>query len=198
MASDERGPTNDVVRRPGLRASNRVEQLGLGHLFVLGSKSHKVAERLLDGDPHTRKELSQAEGLAASSVTRVVDTLQANGVRIERDRSQQRDAVYQAVSVPNTAEPSNSWSFVAPGEKGPRMRLANMNYAGDEGKVELTITGPLGRIRGVGEMVSAIAELAREGLPLTRVTLVEGGAQDWMLGPTTDPVVIRNVQWVTD
>ena len=79
------------------------------------------------------------------------------------------------------------------------MALHNMESYEEDGtlKLRLRLSGPLGTVQGSAEMTPAVTELARTGLPLTKVTIVAGGEQDWLLGSPADPVVVRGVQWIS-
>lgn len=196
MPHDKKKAPADAVRTPDTAGASRVEKLGLSHLFMAGSKSRAVAERLLTGEEYTRKELGAAEKLATSSVTRVVDVLQEAGVQIRRDRNESRDAVYQAVVADQDA-PGNSASFNVQGQDGPLVKLGGMEMTDNPGEIRVRLTSTLGTTEGVATMVPAFTELSRDGLPLNRVTLVAGGAQDWMLGTPAYSVIVRDVVWVS-
>lgn len=72
--------------------------INLDELFREDSAARRVAERLLTGRPMTRQELAEPDGIAVSSVNRVVERLEEAGAVILRDVDN-RQAVFQVVEI---------------------------------------------------------------------------------------------------
>jgi hypothetical protein len=118
-------------------------------------------------------------------------------VQIRRDRAaSSRDAVYQA-AVTDPDAPSNSTSFAVQGQDGPLVTLAHMAMTANPGELRVRLHSSLGTTEGLAEMTPAFTELTRTGLPLNRITLMQGGVQDWLLGTPANGVVVREVVWVS-
>lgn len=183
-------------RKNGSNGSpSRLEELGLGRLFIAGSKSRDVAEMLLTGRPQTRKQLATRAQIAPTSVVRVVNSLESHGVTVKRTEGDDRQVTYQ---VPEGARPQKfppgAVELEVPANgKTVTVKLTSMES--DGAQADVTLTSPLGTVRARTGMHPLLATASLQGLPLSRVVLLPGGEQEWTLGQVPNIIHVRVVSW---
>lgn len=71
-----------------------MDDMMLDALFKKGSKARQVAQLLLAGESHTRKELAESVGVSETTIPRVINALEGAGVEIESKTDKSRQVTY--------------------------------------------------------------------------------------------------------
>lgn len=183
-------------------ADSKLEELGLAHLFVPGSKTWNGAEAILrlgPDAPFERTDITHRTGLAGSAIPLIVDRLREAGVKISsRRHPHTRKAVFEIEELPapgavRAAEPEpEGWAYITQDAgRAPQVFAEEMSVR--EGKAEVTVSSPLGRFHAVAEMTPSVGLLATRGLPLASIRFCPDGTQIWGLG-LKDPVHLTQMR----
>jgi len=101
-------------------------EIDLNKYFRATSKSRRVAELLLSGEPRSRQELSDAADVAVTNVNRVVAVLEEAGAKFERQVGDDgHQAIFRLVSI---GEPKR---FKAP-QVGADAKVVGAMQVGDD------------------------------------------------------------------
>jgi hypothetical protein len=183
---------------------SRLEELGLSNMFRPGSTSRKAAELLLSGEPITKAELIRRTGVVETVVPRTINWLRKAGIEIERSQDPKtKQATYCAVLPVVDRAPDGSFEFHTQGPAVIVKLIIEAGLypapAGDAARgtvLTATLGSELGTVTASVPMSPLLSTLASEGLTLSRVILLPGGEQEWMLGFLPNTLLASNITYL--
>jgi hypothetical protein len=179
--------------------------VNLDAIFRKQSKARTVAERLLTGKSQTRADLVKDLDLSMTTVPRVVEALEAAGVRIERKTDRTRQAVYRVIDTPVSHINDSEVGHVvarfthSAGEPVP-VSITKVEVVSGHVWVEWSweMTGTYrGRLLDTDGQVSIPATLLSGNAEIVALTLMSSGQVGIRIGDDISSVLVSDIRPLT-